>query len=68
MIQDATRFEIHDGFIPSDAVCQLFQRASLVVLPYISASTSGILMTAYVFGKPVVTTRSAVCRNTSRMA
>ena len=57
MIQDATRFEIHDGFIPSDAVCQLFQRASLVVLPYISASTSGILMTAYVFGKPVVTTR-----------
>jgi glycosyltransferase involved in cell wall biosynthesis len=26
-------------------------------LPYISASTSGILMTAYVFGKPVVATR-----------
>jgi glycosyltransferase involved in cell wall biosynthesis len=56
MIQDGTRFEIHDGFIPSDVVTELFQRASLVVLPYISASTSGILMTAYVFGKPVVAT------------
>lgn len=57
MIQDSTRFEIHDGFIPSDVVSELFQRASLVALPYISASTSGILMTAYVFGKPVVVTR-----------
>jgi glycosyltransferase involved in cell wall biosynthesis len=57
MIRDGTRFEIHEGFIPSDVVTELFQRASLVVLPYISASTSGILMTAYVFGKPVVATR-----------
>jgi len=57
MIQDGTRFEIHHGWIPGDVVTELFQRASLVVLPYTSASTSGILMTAYVFGKPVVATR-----------
>lgn len=57
MMQDTTRFEIHDGFIPNDKVADLFQRASLVALPYVSASTSGILMTAYVFGKPVVVTR-----------
>ncbi len=57
MIQDSSRFEIHDGFVPNDVATELFQRASLIVLPYISASTSGILMTAYVFGKPVVATR-----------
>lgn len=57
MIQDITRFEIHDEFINSEKVAELYQRASLVVLPYISASTSGILMTAYVFGRPVVVTR-----------
>jgi len=57
MIQDTTRFEIYDGFVPGEIVTQLFQRTSLVVLPYVSGSTSGILMTAYVFDKPVVVTR-----------
>lgn len=57
MMQDDSRFEIRDGFIPSEVVAELFQRASVVVLPYRSASTSGVLMTAYVFGKPVVATR-----------
>lgn len=57
MMQDSTRFEIHEGFVPGEVAAQLFQRASVVALPYISASTSGILMTAYVFGKPVVVTR-----------
>ena len=56
MIQDNSRFEIHEGFVPGDALGTFFQRASLVALPYISASTSGILMTAYAFGKPVVVT------------
>ena len=36
---------------------ELFQKASVVVLPYLTAATSGILVTAYVFGKPVVATR-----------
>jgi starch synthase len=57
MIQDRSRFEIREGFVPGDVMASLFQRASLVALPYLSASTSGILMTAYVFGKPVVATR-----------
>jgi glycosyltransferase involved in cell wall biosynthesis len=57
MIRDSSRFEICKGFIPGDVAAALFQKVSLVVLPYISASTSGILVTAYVFGKPVVATR-----------
>lgn len=54
MIGDESKFEIHEGFLPGPDAIPYFERASLVALPYLSASTSGILMTAYVFGKPVV--------------
>jgi glycosyltransferase involved in cell wall biosynthesis len=57
MIQDPSKFEIQEGFATGEATATCFQRASVVALPYISSSTSGILMTAYVFGKPVVATR-----------
>jgi alpha-maltose-1-phosphate synthase len=56
MIVDQSKFEIHDGFMSAADLANHFQRASLVALPYLSASTSGLLMTAYVFGKPVVAT------------
>jgi glycosyltransferase involved in cell wall biosynthesis len=56
-IADPNRFEIYDDFIPGEMVAELFQKASVVVVPYITAATSGILMTAYVFGKPVIATR-----------
>lgn len=56
MIQDSSKFEIHEGFVPGDEMAALLRRASVVALPYLSASTSGILNTALVFGKPVVAT------------
>jgi len=56
MIEDTSKFDIHKGYASSEAMADLFQRASLVVLPYLSASTSGVLMRAYSFGKPVVAT------------
>jgi glycosyltransferase involved in cell wall biosynthesis len=57
MIQDSSRFELHEGYVPGDLLPEFFQRASLVVLPYLSAASSGVLMTAYGFGRPVVATR-----------
>ncbi len=57
MIEDESKFEIHEGYVSGERMAALFQRASLVVLPYLSASTSGVLMTAYSFGKPVVATK-----------
>jgi len=57
LIRDHTKFEITDAFVPGDRASLTFQRASLVALPYLSASTSGVLMTAYSFAKPVVATR-----------
>lgn len=57
IIQDHSKFEIIEGFVPSDAMAVTFQRASLVAFPYLSASTSGVLLMAYSHTKPVVATR-----------
>jgi len=50
------RFIVYNEFISSEMTAELFQRASLVVLPYTSASQSGIIPQAYAFKKPVVAT------------
>lgn len=49
-------FEVHDGFIANEEVPGLFRRASVVALPYMEASQSGVMSVAYAFGKPVVAT------------
>ena len=50
------RFVVHNYRIPDEMVAGFFQAASVVVLPYIEASQSGIISIAYAFGKPVVAT------------
>ena len=49
-------FIIHNYRIPYEEGAELFQRCSVVVLPYIEASQSGVVPTAYGFRKPVVVT------------
>lgn len=48
--------EIHDGYIPDKEVEKFFAAADLVVLPYESATQSGIVQIAYGFEKPVIVT------------
>lgn len=52
-------FEVHNEFVPNRQVKDLFARAEVVVLPYQeqggTKGHSGTLMTAFSFGKPVVT-------------
>lgn len=55
-MKNKSLFEIHNETIPNEQVAGLFQRASVVVLPYIKASQSGIIPIAYAFKKPVVVT------------
>lgn len=56
MMVDASRFEIHNEFVSSELRSRLFRNASVVVLPYLEASMSGVVPIAYAFGKPVVAT------------
>lgn len=49
-------FLVHNDFIPEELAADYFQRASVVVLPYIEASQSGVIAMAYSAGKPVVAT------------
>ena len=56
MLVNRDRFVVHNRFIPNEMVADLFQSASIVVLPYIEASQSGVIPLAYAFGKPVVAT------------
>ncbi|WP_434309639.1 glycosyltransferase [Hominifimenecus sp. rT4P-3] len=49
--------KIVDGYIPDQEVELYFSACDLVVLPYESATQSGIIQIAYGFQKPVVATR-----------
>lgn len=46
--------EPHLRYIPDDEVAGFFQRASLCVLPYLSATQSGVIALSYAFGLPVL--------------
>ena len=49
-------FIVYNYRIPYKEGAELFQRCSVVALPYIDASQSGVIPTAYGFKKPVVVT------------
>ncbi len=49
--------KIIDGYVPDKEVEKYFASTDLVVLPYESATQSGIVQIAYGFGKPCVVTR-----------
>lgn len=55
-IKHRNNFEIYNRHISNKEVAILFQRASIIILPYIKASQSGIIPIAYAFSKPVIVT------------
>jgi len=48
--------KIIDKYIPDEEVGVYFSASDVVILPYISATQSGIIQIAYAFEKPVITT------------
>jgi glycosyltransferase involved in cell wall biosynthesis len=46
-----------EGYIPNEEVARYFAAGDLVVIPYVTATQSGIVQLAYGFGKPVVVSR-----------
>jgi glycosyltransferase involved in cell wall biosynthesis len=51
------RIEVMNSYIANEEVSRLFQRASVVVLPYIEGTQSGVLATGLALGKPTIATR-----------
>jgi len=56
MMAGRDAFEVHNYRIPYEEGARLFQQASIVALPYVEASQSGVVPTAYGFKRPVVAT------------
>jgi alpha-maltose-1-phosphate synthase len=56
LIEGNENVEIINWYIEDDLVAELFQRASVVAMPYVEGSQSGIIPIAYSFKKPVVVT------------
>ena len=48
--------DLLDQYIPSAQVAALFASASVVACPYVDATQSGVVLTAYAFERPVVAT------------
>lgn len=48
------RIRVTNRFLTDEEVAHFMQRASIAALPYLSASQSGVIPTAYAFGKAVV--------------
>jgi glycosyltransferase involved in cell wall biosynthesis len=55
-LPDDARVEASIGYVPEAAADTAFRRASLVVLPYVQASQSGVGMLALARGVPTVVT------------
>ncbi|RPH33051.1 glycosyltransferase, partial [bacterium] len=50
------RITINSDYVPNDLVGRYFSASDVVVLPYVSATQSGIAQIAYNFDKPVIAT------------
>lgn len=58
MVMDAHQFVFTNRWITDDERVEFFQRATVIVLPYIEATQSGVVPIAYAHSKPVVATRT----------
>lgn len=50
------RVKVINEFVPNEEVSKYYQISDVVILPYLSATQSGILNVAYGFNKPVIVT------------
>lgn len=52
------KIQVLSEYVSNKHLAELFQRATVVVCPYTDATQSGVVLTAYAFGKPVVATNT----------
>jgi glycosyltransferase involved in cell wall biosynthesis len=57
MMEHPERFTVINRYISNEEAGRIFAESSVVVLPYIESSQSGVIPMAYTYGKPVIATR-----------
>lgn len=50
------QIEVINKYIPDEEVAVLMKRSSIVILPYLEATQSGVIPIAYTFARPVIAT------------
>jgi glycosyltransferase involved in cell wall biosynthesis len=58
MMEEPERFVVHNRYVSTHERDELFRQASVVVLPYLEATQSGVVPVAYSYAKPVVATET----------
>jgi glycosyltransferase involved in cell wall biosynthesis len=56
LMRDPERFSVINSRVSDEERASLFQRSAVVVVPYVSATQSGVVQVAHSYGKPVVAT------------
>jgi len=56
-LKEDSRITFSIGYVPDDEAHKLMSKASVIMLPYIEASQSGVLLMAYTYAKPVIVSR-----------
>lgn len=56
-LENQCSVQIHAKYLTNTEVAEFIRQSWLVVCPYLDATQSGVVLTAYAFGKPVVATR-----------
>jgi glycosyltransferase involved in cell wall biosynthesis len=58
LLKGNTKVEVVDEYIRNHQLARMFMEATVVVCPYIDATQSGVVLTAYAFRRPVVATKT----------
>lgn len=56
LMRKDSHFTLLHKYVKNDELCSLMAKCKAVICPYLSASQSGLVQTAVVFGKPVIAT------------
>jgi len=62
LVQNSSNIILINEFISSRAAAKIFAESTVVVVPYVSGTQSGIIPLAYAFGKPVIATNVGAMR------
>jgi glycosyltransferase involved in cell wall biosynthesis len=57
LLSNGGRINLIQRYVTADELACFFRKTTCVVCPYIDATQSGVILTAYAFGKPVIATR-----------